>query len=115
MEKYLSDPRFQFVQVNLQENVLKAFLVSMYVSSLRRKIPPALHPTYLLSTQNMEYIREPLGMNNKHLGFVYLLDQEQRIRWAGGGLAEPEEVASLTSCTGVLLDRYKQKRVRPAK
>ncbi|KLO09002.1 hypothetical protein SCHPADRAFT_834571 [Schizopora paradoxa] len=113
IEKFLSDHRFQFVQINLQENILKAFLVSMYVSSLRRKVPPELHRTYLLSTQNMEYIREPLGMNNKHIGFVYLLDQQQRVRWAGGGLALPEETDSLTSCTGVLLDRYKQKRVRP--
>ncbi|THH06025.1 hypothetical protein EW145_g4364 [Phellinidium pouzarii] len=104
-EEFLSNPHYRFVQINLQENIAKAFLVSLYVSSLRRKIPEELHSTYLMSKQNMEYAREPLGMNNKHIGFVYLLDQNLRVRWAGGGLATAEESASLRTCAKVLLDR----------
>lgn len=87
---------------------MKAFLVSLYVSSLRRRVPKELQSTYLLSRQNMEYVREPLGMNNKHIGFVYLVDPNLRIRWAGGGLAQPEESDSLLRCTKVLLDRMKK-------
>ena len=49
-------------------------------------------------------------MNNKHIGFVYLVDERCRVRWAGGGLAREEESASLRSCVGVLLERF-----RPAK
>lgn len=87
---------------------MKAFLVSLYVSSLRRRVPKELQPTYLLSRQNMEYVREPLGMNNKHIGFVYLVDPNLRIRWAGGGLGLPEESDSLQRCVKVLLDRMKK-------
>ena len=94
-EQFLSDPNYQFVQINLQENIAKAFLVSLYRSSLRRSIPKELHSTYILSKQNLEYEREPLGMNNRHIGFVYLLDQDLRVRWAGGGLATPVESESL--------------------
>ncbi|KAH8113862.1 ATPase assembly factor ATP10 [Phellopilus nigrolimitatus] len=108
-KEYLSNPNYRYVQINLQENFAKAFLVSLYTSSLRRSIPEALHPTYLLSKQNMEYVREPLGMNNKHIGFVYLLDQQLRVRWAGGGLATPAEAESLKVCAKVLLDRMKSK------
>ena len=56
----------------------------------------------------MEYVREPLGMNNKHIGFVYLLDEQMRVRWAGGGMAIPEESTSLRKCTQVLLGRIKK-------
>ncbi|KAI5119875.1 hypothetical protein M0805_008546 [Coniferiporia weirii] len=108
-EEYLSNPHYRFVQINLQENVAKAFLVSLYVSSLRRNIPENLHATYLMSKQNLEYVREPLGMNNKHIGFVYLLDQNLRVRWAGGGLATPTEGESLKRCAKVLLDRMGKK------
>ncbi|OCB84881.1 hypothetical protein A7U60_g8103 [Sanghuangporus baumii] len=104
-EAFLSNPHYRFVQINLQENYAKALLVSLYVSSLRRNIPKELHPTYILSRQNMEYVREPLRMNNKHIGFVYLLDSNLKVRWAGGGLALPSEAESLKRCTKVLLDR----------
>ena len=87
---------------------MKAVLVSLYVSSLRRRIPKELHSTYLLSRQNMEFVREPLGMNNKHIGFVYLVDPSLKVRWAGGGLAVPEESDSLRRCVKVLLDRMKK-------
>jgi len=107
-EAFLFNPHYRFIQINLQENVMKAFLVSLYVSSLRRKVPKELHSTYLLSSQNMEYVREPLAMNNKHIGFVYLLDQQQRVRWAGGGLAREEESESLLKCVKVLLGRVKE-------
>lgn len=60
----------------------------------------------------MEYIRDPLGLNNKHIGFVYLLDQKLRVRWAGMGLALPEEAESLRSCAKVLLDRMKGKAAK---
>lgn len=104
-DTYLADPRYRFIQINLQENVMKAFLVSFYLSSLRSTIPPILHPTYLLSSQNMEYVREPLGMTNKHIGFVYLVDQNLKVRWAGGGLAREEESKSLFNCVKALLKR----------
>lgn len=81
--------------------------MSLYRSSLQRSIPKELHSTYLLSKQNLEYVRESLGMNNKHIGFVYLLDEQLRVRWAGGGAATREESTSLRKCVKVLLGRIK--------
>ena len=59
----------------------------------------------MLSGQNMEYLREPLGIGNRHVGYVYLVDEDMKVRWAGGGLALKEEAESLRACTGVLLSR----------
>lgn len=95
------------VQVNLQENPLKSFLVSMFVSSLRKTVPAEYHATYLLSHQSLEYLREPLGMPNKHVGYVFLVDWQRRIRWAGCSWATVDEEEALRRCAHVLVERCK--------
>ncbi|KAF7983200.1 hypothetical protein HWV62_23464 [Athelia sp. TMB] len=107
--RFSSNPLYTPVSINLQENLLKSFLVSLFLSSIRKQVPSDLHPTYLVSGQNMEYVREPLGLVNKHVGYVYLLDENLKVRWAGCADAKPEEARALESCTGVLLDRLQKK------
>lgn len=62
----------------------------------------------------MEYVREDLGMVNKHVGYVYLVDWEGRVRWAGCADAKVEEARALEKCVGVLLDRLDKKVVNDA-
>lgn len=52
------DPKFQFVQINCQENKLKWILVGIFISTLRRSIPEEFRKTYVVSTENLEYLRE---------------------------------------------------------
>lgn len=66
--EYLSHPAFQYVQINVQENPLKAALVSLFIGSQRRKVDKRLHATYLLCGQNLELLREDMGMQNKLIG-----------------------------------------------
>jgi len=49
-------------------------------------------------------------MINKHVGYLYLVDWESRVRWAGVGFAEEggKELAGLRSCVAVLLNRLKE-------
>ena len=107
-EVFLPDPNYRFVQINLQENLLKSLLVSMFSSSLRQTVPTELQPTYLVSSQNMEYMRDSLGMVNKHIGYVYLLDEHLKVRWAACGDAKPEEADALRTSVGVLLNRLEK-------
>ncbi|KAG2050033.1 hypothetical protein BDR06DRAFT_960726 [Suillus hirtellus] len=108
-ERYLSNPLYQYVQINLQENLLKSFLVSLFLSSIAKSVPQELHSTYLVSSQNMEFVREHLGMVNKHIGYVYLVDDNLKVRWAGCADAKVEETNALEQCTGVLLSRLDKK------
>ena len=55
------------------------------------------------------YIRDDLGMTNHHLGYVYLLDTQCRVRWAGCADPMPAEVEALKVCTEVLLNRLGRK------
>jgi len=103
---YSENPAFQYIQINLQENILKSILVQIFLSSLRSKIPLHQHPRYLVSRQNMEYVREPLGMTNSRIGYVYLVDENLKIRWAACADAKIEEEEALIRCVGVLLNRH---------
>lgn len=80
-------------------------LVHLFLRGIRSQVPAHLHPTYLFSSQNLEYIREPLGMTNKYIGYTFLVDENLRVRWAAGGDAKAEEVEGLKRCTGMLLER----------
>lgn len=58
LQAYGDNPLFQFVQINCQENSLKWILVGIFVSGLKRSVPAEHKNNYLLSTENLEYLRE---------------------------------------------------------
>ena len=47
-----------------------------------------------------------MGMVNSRIGYVYLVDENLRIRWAGCAEAKDEEVTGLLTGTSVLLKRH---------
>ena len=59
-----------------------------------------------------EYVREPLGMINSRIGYVYLVDENLKIRWAACADAKKEEEEALIRCAGVLLNRHKRPSTR---
>ena len=67
---------------------------------------PTLLFTPCMNTQ--EYVRAPLGMTNSRIGYVYLVDENLKIRWAACADAKKEEEEALIRCTGVLLNRHKR-------
>ncbi|OCF76053.1 hypothetical protein I204_03350 [Kwoniella mangroviensis CBS 8886] len=109
LEDFAGHPEFNFVQINHQENKLKSFLVSFFISSLKRTIAEDRWGDYLISSGEWSPmdITNPLGIDNKLLGYVYLIDQNLKVRWAGCGTASPEEAQALRRATAVLLGRIK--------
>ena len=53
-------------------------------------------------------ITDPLGIENQILGFVYLIDQNAKVRWAGNAMATPKESEDLRRATAVLMRRLKE-------
>lgn len=47
-------------------------------------------------------------MTNSKVGYVYLIDENLKIRWGGCADATLKEAQSLESCTGVLLKRLEE-------
>ncbi|KAJ7350531.1 ATP10 protein-domain-containing protein [Mycena albidolilacea] len=108
--RFESNPLYQRMHINIQENMLKALVVNLFLHNLRANVPKELYGNCLLSTQNMEYLREPMGCVNKMVGYIYLIDENLKIRWAAGGDATAVELKALESCLTVLLKRLEEKK-----
>jgi ATPase complex subunit ATP10 len=45
-------------------------------------------------------------MTNSRIGYVYLVDENLKVRWAACADAKAEEEEALIRCVGVLLNRH---------
>lgn len=63
----------------------------------------------------MEYVRDPLSMTNSKVGYVYLIDENLKVRWGGCADATLKEAQSLERCTGVLLKRLEETQAQEVK
>ena len=97
----------------MEDNSLKASLIRLFMPSLRRKLPLAQHERYFLVRRGMtDELREGLGMRNSKVGYVYLVDSECRIRWAGSGPAGEGEMESLVKGVIRLVGEWQQDSLR---
>ncbi|KIH86626.1 F1F0 ATP synthase assembly protein Atp10 [Sporothrix brasiliensis 5110] len=99
----------QLVQINYEDNAMRAWLVRLFRGSLRKRVNERDRERYLLVRQGVtDDIRENIGLLNSKVGYIYLLDQQCRIRWAGSGSSQPEERQSLAKGVQRLLSEAKK-------
>ncbi|PGG96378.1 hypothetical protein AJ79_09618 [Helicocarpus griseus UAMH5409] len=95
----------QRVELNFEDNAMKAWLIRMFMWRMRKNVPLEQHERYFLVTKGLtEALREQIGMMNSRVGYVYLVDQECKIRWAGSSIAGEGEVDSLNHGVRRLLE-----------
>lgn len=107
----------QKVDINLEENSLKAWLVRMFMWQMRGKLPKEQHERYFLVRKGFtDANKESIAMLNSKVGYVYLLDENCRIRWTGSGPAREEELSALNKGVLKLLEerRISQESETPA-
>ncbi|CAK7566063.1 MAG: Mitochondrial ATPase complex subunit atp10 [Sporothrix epigloea] len=98
----------QLMHINYEDNAMKAWLVRRFTGSLKKRISPRDWEQYMLVTQGVtDDIREHIGLLNAKVGYVYLVDQNCRIRWAGSGPSQLEERQSLVKGVQRLLAEVK--------
>lgn len=98
----------QKVDINVEENTLKAWLVRMFMFRMRAKLDAKQHPRWFMVRKGLtEGLRESIGMMNSKVGYVYLLDENCRIRWAGSGPAEEAELEALNAGVRKLIQEKK--------
>ncbi|KAK3934782.1 mitochondrial ATPase [Diplogelasinospora grovesii] len=104
--------RAQLVQVNVEEDTLKAWLIRLFMGSLRRRVGKENWDKYFLVRKGItDEIRESIGVLNSKVGYTYLVDHECRIRWAGSGPAEAEEKEGLVKGVRRILDEMSKEGV----
>ncbi|KAI5866845.1 ATP10 protein-domain-containing protein [Durotheca rogersii] len=91
--------------VNVEENALKRALVRLFAGAARRRVGEPDRDRYFLVARGVtDDIRERLGLLNRSVGYVYLLDADCRIRWAGSGPSEDHERRGLANAVLHLLE-----------
>ena len=106
----------QRADLNVEDNTMKAGLIRMFMGGIRRKLPENRHGRYFLVRRGFEDdMRKNIGIFNNQVGYVYLVDSECRIRWAGCAEADQEEIESLLRGVKRLVQELKQKRAEETK
>ncbi|GFZ49355.1 hypothetical protein JCM24511_07475 [Saitozyma sp. JCM 24511] len=110
LEDWSHRPGFQLVQINHQDNPLKSMLLTFFLSSLKRTVPEERWGSYIVSSGAWSAydVTGPLGIENKLLGYVFLVDHNLKVRWAGCGPATPKETEDLRTATAVLMRRMQE-------
>jgi ATPase complex subunit ATP10 len=92
----------QLVQINYEDNALKAMIVRMFMPNLRKRLGVT------------DEMRDAIGLLNSKVGYTYLLDSECKIRWAASGPSEGDEKEGLVKGVRRLVDELKNKRASAA-
>lgn len=95
----------QMVDINIEEHSVKAWIVSLFKFQLRASRPKEDWGKYFVVRKGVSpKIRETIGLLNGRVGYVYLIDQDCRIRWAGSANAEGTEMDDLNRGVAKLLE-----------
>ncbi|ORX56849.1 hypothetical protein DM01DRAFT_1334406 [Hesseltinella vesiculosa] len=105
LEKFKDVEGVQTLEVNVQENYLKQFILKAFVPSIRKSLTEERASNYVLIYKDIKKTRKMLDMTNEYIGYVYLVDQDCKIRWMAHGDATPEEVANMLAMTDYLNDK----------
>lgn len=110
-----SNGEAQLVQINFEDNALKAMIVKLFMPRLRKALGAGNWDKYFLVRKGLTTeIRDLIGLLNSKVGYTYLLDEQCKIRWAASGPAESGEKESLIKGVQRLLDEAKNKQKEAA-
>ncbi|ATY58942.1 F1F0 ATP synthase assembly [Cordyceps militaris] len=105
----------QVVRVNYEDNAGKAWLIKLFMGSLRKRFPEHEWDKYLLVRRGItDHIRECIGLLNTKVGYTYLVDQHCRVRWAASGNSSPEEMEGLNRGLVRLVEGIKAEALLPS-
>lgn len=89
-------PLAQRVWINYEDNMLRWWLLQAFRGKLRRERTEAEQDRYFMVRRGLdEMMKESMGLLNDKVGYVYLVDQDCRIRWAGSADADASERVSM--------------------
>ena len=112
----------QKVEINMEETRGRAALVWLFAGGLRRARRREELGRYFVVRRGLtDEMKMEMGYVNGKVGYVYLVDWECRIRWAGSGEAEVGEKEGLVTGARRLMEARKRewevkkdvKRVQP--
>jgi len=103
-----SEGMAQIMELNVEEGRLYRAVLKLFEGRLRRMRRKTDWEKYFFLTGIPDSVRECTGIiQNSKAGYVYLVDAECRIRWAGSGDAEQGEKEALVKGFKKLIEEKK--------
>ncbi|KAF1980824.1 hypothetical protein K402DRAFT_265467 [Aulographum hederae CBS 113979] len=83
----------QFVHINVEENIARSWLLDWLVKANQRrgKTDEDKKRYFMVRTGLSDDIKQTIGIMNRIVGYVFLVDGDCKIRWAGSGDASDDE------------------------
>ncbi|PSR90472.1 ATP10 protein-domain-containing protein [Coniella lustricola] len=99
----------QLVRINIEDQSwLRYWFLRLCAPLIRRNFKKENWTKYFLVKSGItDELREGIGALNSKVGYVYLVDGDCKLRWAGSGPAQPEELQSLAKSLARLIDEKK--------
>jgi mitochondrial ATPase complex subunit ATP10 len=117
LHELIGEGKVQRADINAQDNWLRSLFV--FTNKLRKDVPKEQWERYFrvklvrdVGRGVTEDIRDAMGFLNSNVGYVYLLDSECKIRWAGSGHAWPGERESMNAGIRRLWAEMKGEKLR---
>ena len=89
----------QKVELMLETNPIKRWIWYTMLPRFRRERPEEDHGKFFILRENpTTMIRESIGLLNRKIGYIYLVDQRCKIRWAASADAWDGERENMTKC-----------------
>ena len=99
----------QRIWINIEEQWMRAGLVRLFLGGLRKMLKTEEWGRYLVVRRGLEDdMMLDIGMVNRKIGYVYLVDERCRIRWVGSGEAVHGEKEGLVGGVRRLLEAAKR-------
>ncbi|KIV98695.1 uncharacterized protein PV09_09523 [Verruconis gallopava] len=106
----IEDGRLNLVQVNVEDAPLARAVQNMFHWFMRRSMDKRRQENYFFIKQVPDSVVEEIGILNSRVGYVYLVDQDCRIRWAGCAEANEREKEALFKGAETLIRRLEQSK-----
>ncbi|KAI9886440.1 MAG: Tetratricopeptide repeat protein 39C [Watsoniomyces obsoletus] len=101
----------QKVDINVEEEVMRSWLLKLFLPYVRRKTAKENHGRYFVVRRGLtDEITDAIGLLNAKVGYVYLLDADCKIRWAGSGVAQEGEREGLVRGVRRLVEDWKKRK-----
>lgn len=109
-------PLLQKVEINIEEDWMKALVVRTFMGRIRRQREQEDWQRYFLVRRGVtEEMREAMVMVNSKVGYTYLVDWKCRIRWGGSADAEEGENEALAAGVKSLIEAWRREKVEGVK
>lgn len=100
-EQFISRfPHSQIIDINIPHGWAKSLIVNIVKGSIKRSLPETRRDNYFVVPEKLfSYdIKQELNCDNSCSGYIYLVDQNGKIRWAASGYSDEKEQQLLWKC-----------------